>query len=233
MIGIYALYWPAPDKVYIGQSDNIDRRTSDHLYLLRSGSHYNKKLQEVYTKYGPPEILILEECARKDLDSKEIYYIEEFDSVNLGLNISAGGIGGQYGYYSSKCLASRDQIIQAFKLLLDPHNSYEEICSITGVSEGTLESIRYLKRHRWLLEEFPKECKILQESSSKRLSIAQVNRFATVTLLLSPTGDVHEVFNISQFASEHNLNKGHLAAVARGVEKSHKGWTLIERRVGK
>lgn len=44
--------------------------------------------------------------------------------------------------------------------------------------------------------------------------------------LLSPTGDVVEIYNLREFARENNLHKAHIYAVANGKYryKSHKGW---------
>ena len=43
--------------------------------------------------------------------------------------------------------------------------------------------------------------------------------------LLNPDGKVVEIYNISQFARDNNLDNSHLFKVSTGKSKSHKGWT--------
>lgn len=44
--------------------------------------------------------------------------------------------------------------------------------------------------------------------------------------LLSPSGEKFQTNNITRFAKQHNLDYSALYKVARGVAKSHKGWTV-------
>lgn len=223
MIGIYALYWEIPELVYIGQSVDIPRRFVSHKYKFSTNTHI-MYLQNIYTKYGTPKCIILEECSIVELDSLETCWISDFDTVNY----LSTGQGGRIGYESPKCAATKQQIIDTAKLLLDPSISDETILSNTGVSKGTLESIKYRKRHSWLKEECPEVWE--QLSKVKRFTKGQLTRYKTNVLLKDPFGKIHEVSNLSKFAVDNNLNKGHLCSLARGEVSHHKGWKLIENR---
>lgn len=220
-IGIYALWWADQDIVYIGQSVRIERRFKDHSYRASTNSD-SKNLNIVYLTYGEPELVILEKCTISELDNKEIEWISQFDTINT----SAGGMGGNFGYNSGKCSASRDDCILVMNLLMNPSLTIKEISDISNVAFRTVESIAYRKRHFWLEEEFPQEYKIA--TSIKRFSISQERRFNTNVILISPDGTEYLVNNLSKFAKEHNLNKGHICAVARGDERSHKNWKRKE-----
>lgn len=220
-IGIYALWWAEQDLVYIGQSVRIERRFKDHSYRASVGTD-SKNLNKVYSQYGNPELVILEKCSISELDDKEVEWINQFDTINT----SIGGRGGNFGYNSSKCSASRGECIHVLNLLTDPNLTIKDISSITNVAFRTIESIAYKKRHFWLEEEFPEEYKIATET--KRFSISQERRFKTSVVLISPEGVEYTVTNLSKFAKEHNLNKGHICAVARGAEHSHKNWKRKE-----
>ena len=52
MIGIYKISNIINNKVYIGQSIDIQRRFSEHMRELNNNCHYNKHLQASYNKYG-------------------------------------------------------------------------------------------------------------------------------------------------------------------------------------
>ena len=51
-IGIYMIRNLSNNKVYIGQSTNINRRWNDHKMKLKNNIHYNEHLQKSYNKYG-------------------------------------------------------------------------------------------------------------------------------------------------------------------------------------
>ncbi len=43
--------------------------------------------------------------------------------------------------------------------------------------------------------------------------------------LVSPSGEVHSVFNIKKFCKEHSLNSGNIFSVIHGRFKQSEGWT--------
>ena len=82
--GIYIFKNMMNDKVYIGQSVNIESRVKEHKYR---GSLLFKAIK----KYGWNNFYyeILEECDRELLDDREEFYIEKYNSTdkNIGYNI--------------------------------------------------------------------------------------------------------------------------------------------------
>lgn len=50
--GIYKIVNVAKNECYIGQSQNIKKRISEHFRLLKSGKHVNARLQNAFNKYG-------------------------------------------------------------------------------------------------------------------------------------------------------------------------------------
>ena len=95
MNGIYAIRNIINKKVYIGQSNDIEKRFSNHKYELRNNIHFNQHLQKAWNKYGETafEFFILEECSLDKLDEKEIYYILLYNSYRQGYNRTTGGVG--------------------------------------------------------------------------------------------------------------------------------------------
>lgn len=82
-------------KVYIGQSDNIERRLKQHYYKLCSGKHGNAHLQNSWWKYGKDAFYfgIVDECTMKELNDTEILYIHIWQANNpkYGYNKTPGG----------------------------------------------------------------------------------------------------------------------------------------------
>lgn len=50
--GIYKIVNVAKGECYVGQSQNVKKRISEHFRLLRNGRHVNAKLQNAFNKYG-------------------------------------------------------------------------------------------------------------------------------------------------------------------------------------
>lgn len=95
MIGIYMIRNKNNNKVYVGQTIDIDSRWMQHRSRLKSKTHENKHLQSAYDLYGKDafEYILLEECNEEELDEKEIFYIQYYDSYNNGYNQDLGGKG--------------------------------------------------------------------------------------------------------------------------------------------
>lgn len=174
-IGIYALYWEKPDLVYIGQSVDIEDRFSSHKRLMESNKHYNFKVQETYNKYGLPTLNILEKSDVTILNELEILYINEFDAINTGLNLTIGGKSLQ-GEVHPQSVYKNAQIEQAFLLLVERKHSQKQISEITGVGIDVISSLSIGRRHLWLKDKYPE--KYYQLISTKKDQ--------------HPTGDKHK-----------------------------------------
>lgn len=90
--GIYKIENLINSKMYIGQSINIEKRWLRHRY-----STDNFAIHRAIRKYGITNFSfsIIEECLEEDLDKKEIYWIEKFNSIiPNGYNMIDGGSNG-------------------------------------------------------------------------------------------------------------------------------------------
>lgn len=94
MVGIYKICSPS-DKVYIGQSINIEKRFRYYNTNIKTLKQ-QRKLNLSFQKYTPQNHIfeVIEECSIELLDEREIYWIEYYDAINNGLNIAPGGRGG-------------------------------------------------------------------------------------------------------------------------------------------
>jgi len=93
--GIYKITNATNGKLYIGQSKRIDRRKREHLKKLVSNQHYNDHLQGSFNKYGLENFNfeVIEFCEDHQLDEKENYFINKYDSMDRekGYNLKKGG----------------------------------------------------------------------------------------------------------------------------------------------
>lgn len=80
------------NKVYIGSSNNLKKRRSDHFSALRNNRHKNNYLQFAFNKYKEKNFRweILEYCEVKKIRERENFYIYKYQSTNsnCGYNLS-------------------------------------------------------------------------------------------------------------------------------------------------
>ena len=91
MIGIYGIRNIVNNKIYIGSSNNIERRWKRHTTELNNKKHSNKYLEQAYHKYGSDnfDFIIIEICEENMLIEKEIFHIQQYKSLNtkFGYNL--------------------------------------------------------------------------------------------------------------------------------------------------
>lgn len=96
--GIYKITNLKTNEVYIGQSVDVRDRWNQHCKCgLGIDTPARNKLYQSMLKYGLENFAfqLLEKCEPSELDEREKYYIEAYNSVDFGLNTSSGNNGGK------------------------------------------------------------------------------------------------------------------------------------------
>lgn len=237
-IGIY--YLDFNGLYYIGRSNNLKRRYNDHISNLIKGIS-NYKMQKAYVSYGTPLFGILEYCEIDELADKEISWIEEFNAIEEGLNITTGGDGGGSGTTHNRSIHSKEVLYSVLKLLVDTSiYTYTEISKITGVSVSTITNITDSSSHVWLKDMYNEEyttllnnttlredrkAKALSEAVSKIKGIKKTD--FKYPNLLDPFGIIYtDITNTKVFAEEHGLSTEGICKLCSGKIKSHRKWKL-------
>lgn len=96
MIGIYKITNKLNNKVYIGQSSNLERRYKEHFEWNNNSTQYIDLLIKDLGKDNF-SYEIIEECSFSELDNKEKYWINYYNSFYEGYNKTKGGNGAFYG----------------------------------------------------------------------------------------------------------------------------------------
>lgn len=81
---IYKILNIQNNKVYIGQTNNFNRRKNEHFKHLKYKKHENKPLQEDYIRYGSFnfKIEIIEEVEDEKGLERETYWINYYGGIN-------------------------------------------------------------------------------------------------------------------------------------------------------
>lgn len=96
MVVIYKILNTKNNKFYIGSAQDFERRTKQHLLVLRKNKHYNVHLQRSFNKYGEQnfQFLVLEELPDENtLIEREQHWIDTLNpyyNINKVANSSIG-----------------------------------------------------------------------------------------------------------------------------------------------
>jgi group I intron endonuclease len=86
-VGIYKITNNKNGKVYIGQSQNMYMRWNQHRTALKSGHHSNREMQADWNKFSRSfRWDVVEYCSLKELNEREKYWIEKYNSIEEGYN---------------------------------------------------------------------------------------------------------------------------------------------------
>ena len=130
MAYVYCIKNDINDKVYIGKTiHNIEKRFKEHIRDARSHRR-TSKFHNAIEKYGEEHFypIILEECEEDIVSIREQYYIQLYNSVNSGYNLSYGGEG--------ESTIDLDRLIE----LYNQGYNYTEISKITGHARITVSN---------------------------------------------------------------------------------------------
>ena len=136
MIGVYCIQNNINGHAYVGQSCDIERRWRRHSveYLNPVSKAYGYPLYRAFRKYGIENFTfsIVEQCAIEELNQKEKYYIDKYDSCFHGYNQTLGGYN---------CGTKKDAVIKVIELLESTDKTHQEIADECNVSKDMVQGI--------------------------------------------------------------------------------------------
>ncbi len=227
-IGIYSLSFTGTNKIYVGQSINIERRYKQHINDLNLGTA-SPKLLEAYKLYDIPAYTILLECSKEELNVNEIEAIEVFNSIAEGLNTQPGGGAWPIlsGESNPNSIHKNSDIVYVFLHLVNNIDKpIKVLAKELNIHVSTVKNIANGQGYKWLKDIYPNEYKILEGIKGNRPINSLKYSGKPCPTTISPEGVEYVVENISRFAKEHGLNAGAFGEVLRGKAAHHKGWKL-------
>lgn len=100
--GIYRIFWDNNNYFYYGQALNFYRRRKSHIHAFKYKKHKNRKLQNVFNKYGIPEFEIVAICQVNELDALEQKYIDLCFNKKYCCNLSPAASSNKGVRYSEE-----------------------------------------------------------------------------------------------------------------------------------
>lgn len=221
--GIYALYWWEQDLVYIGLSQDLQSRKTEHYYRMRNSTHSNYKVQRSFNEFGIPDFIVLEYCTISNLNCRETWWTLEFDAIRNGLCLVEPG-NVPYGALARNSKYSKATILKSF-LCLSKGYSFTYISKRLNVPKSLLADIKHSRSHLWLLDKYPEVYACMLQASNNS------NRCTVSASLIDPLGNVYVINDLPAFSREHfNLAKvpTHLYSLVNGRRDSYRGYRLYK-----
>ena len=205
--GVYKITCLKNNRVYVGQSLDIERRLRQHFNSLNNLSyrHHSERLQEDWNKYGEGQFIasIVECCPANMLEEREKYWIKYWNTFYLnkkGYNMTEGG---QWGNAPRKLSDLAIQEIQ--NLLIKGDYSLKDIAQEYNVSLSCISDIntgRTWKKNEYVYPLHPKSIK------NTILSLEELDR--TIQLLLNTK------LNYSEIAKTMEVPEYTVGSINRG-----------------
>lgn len=125
MIGIYKITKKENGKSYIGQSNNIERRFAEH---RTKGESSRIPLDIAIQKYGVDAFTyeVLEECSLEQLNEREQYWIQYYQTHITGYNCNIGGEQQSAGSNNGRSKLTESDIIE-IRIAYNEHKKQKEV----------------------------------------------------------------------------------------------------------
>ena len=151
MKGIYKFENKINGKIYIGQSINIEKRYKEHFYAHTNPNDkgYNTKFYRALRKYGFENFTFeIIEKDIEDLNSREEYWVQYYNSYKAGYNSNLGGdkvTENNENHPNAKL--KNLQILEIKQYLLETRISQYELAKRYGLTQSEISQIN--TGHKW------------------------------------------------------------------------------------
>lgn len=244
--GVYKIVCKANGKVYVGSSDNVNKRWGTHQRLLALSQHPNIHLQHAWDLHGKVrfEFELVEACPVDTLREREQYWIEQLHACDarFGLNISLDATAPMTGRKHSK-----ETLVHLAEVHVGLKHTEESKAKISAALRGKKKSPEHVEKLRQLFmgrkasAETRRKLSEIHKNPSpelrrkrsdalrgKKRNPEYVERSARTRsqhfLITDPEQHTYDVWGLARFCREHGLDQGSMSKVAMGQAKAHKGW---------
>ena len=239
--GIYRITCIANTKIYIGSSQNIKHRLQIHIKTLSEGKHKNSHLQSAYNLYGNSFFIfeVIEFTIVDKLIEREQYWLDLTQSYNrkIGFNICINaknslGIKRSNEFKKKISLANlrrdeetKQRVIQAIKLANTGRKGWNKGIKMWETRPHPRGGLGKKYPKRVLTPQgYLNLCISNRRDRGEKHKELKSKIKSKTHYFISPNGEKIEIFNLSKYCKENNLNQGHMNQVSIGNEKSYKGW---------
>lgn len=227
---IYKLTSPS-GKCYIGQSWKIKNRWMQYKNLNKN-IKLQPKLYNALKKYNPENFIfqILDLCQTQiEMDNKECFYIELYDSMNNGYNQKEGG---SHGRHTKETCEKISKLLKGHIVSIETRKTISTIKKSKNLI-GVNNKLYKINRPKYVINKilmhatWKKNFKLTKSQYTSKIYNLKNSLSKNIYKLYDQYGIIYIVKNLADFCKIHKLDCGHMSAVINkiGNRKHHKGWT--------
>ena len=237
MPGVYCLKNTESGKKYIGSSTDVRKRLLEHRSRLQKGKHENRHLQAAYNKFGENSFIcsVYKYIPRDKLARLETYYIQRL--YNKGVLYNQAPIA--YGAYSTgrgsyvPTEEHRRKISEAKKGWV-PSEITRARNGATKLGKKWTEERKKNHPKSWLGKNHTdvSKNKMSEYAKSRKEHTNLIPTWEShareYPAMKGPDGTIYPSGkNVTKFCKDHGLNQSCISKLVRGLQSSHKGFTLV------
>ena len=238
-MGIYQIKNVLDDKVYIGSSNNLEKRLKTHLRFLKSESHNNKHLQSAWTLYGGDNFIysILEVIDNESLlISREQFHIDRYrinDSFciddNLCYNISVFADRPNPQSYSEEQRMAISERMTGEKNHFFGKKHTEESKDRIKKNHADFKGEKgpfFGRKHTEEAKRKNAESKIGKYDGAKN----PASKIYYLDLVNEKTGEIIKgpIECAALLCDKHNIDRSHIHQLLNGNRRVCRGWTILK-----
>lgn len=199
------------NKFYIGKTTkDLNRRKYEHHTFGKKLTYFQKAI----IKYGKENFKweVLKECFTiEELNTSEIFFINESKAILNGYNLTNGGDGASFGDLN---VSKRPEV----KIKL--RNNFKG----KKHTEETKSKISNSLKGRKLSDEQKLSISIGQKGILLGRFIGDKSKLAKKFLIIHPNDIEEEIIGLKKFCRDNKLDPKSMRRVARGEQQHHKGF---------
>lgn len=197
--GIYLITNLITQEKYVGQSIDVATRWQQHQNTAQNVKE-QAKIYQAMREYGIENFScrLLEACPKEQLDEKEIYWIDYYDSFNNGYNMTRGG-QGSYGwkYDPEKIRALWDKGYNIKEIMQELGCSQQLISErLKGYKDYNNETARarYTPSSTGTIYQYSLTGEFIQSFPSATVAAKQINKSRNDTILDCLNGCINSAY---------------------------------------
>ena len=220
--GIYLISCRLPDghdAYYVGQSQTVRNRISNHTRSLRKGDHFNYKLNNLWKRHGESafSFKLLESCSIDELDEAERWWLNETIGHPRVCNLGIDPVGWMRGIKHSRASVMK----RAKAISGENHYLYGKVMPDEHrrrISEGGLGKKRgIVTRTRIAAANTGDKNPMFGRVGSKS------SRSKPVTAACIVTGSI-KPYESAELAELDGFHQAAISRCCNGKQKKHKGF---------
>jgi hypothetical protein len=220
--GIYKITNLITGQCYIGLSIHIEQRWKEH-----QNGHGSKQLYKDFWEYGIKNFSfeILEECPPEQLDNREIYWIQQYNSYKDGYNKTQGGETVEHIVEATKkpvyCYDLEGNFICEYESLAEAER-------LTGIPNSNIsKAVRGIDRlvagkYQWRdiktdhIEPYKRTCRFKEPPKHNMKKVLQIDK--------NTDEIIAEFESITEAAKQTGTNQNCIGMVCNGQRKTSNGY---------